>query len=108
MFALFGPRMNNISTAELQARLEKGEKPIIIDVREPWEYAEGHVPGSILKPVGQIRSWSNQLKKDDEIILICRTASRSAMAYQYLAALGFTNLRNVAGGIVTWRGAVAR
>lgn len=100
--------MNNISTAELQARLEKGEKPIIIDVREPWEFAEGHVPGSVLKPVGQIRSWANQLKKNDEILLICRTASRSAMAYQYLTSMGFTNLKNVSGGIVTWRGAVAR
>lgn len=104
----FGPRMNNISTAELQARLEKGEKPLVIDVREPWEYAEGHVPGSVLKPLGQIRSWAAELNKTDEVILICRTASRSAMAYQYLSSMGFTNLKNVSGGIITWRGQVAR
>lgn len=104
----FGPRMNNISTAELQDRLEKGEKPLIIDVREPWEFAEGHVPGSVLKPVGQIRSWAAQLNKQDEILLICRTASRSAMAYQYLNSMGFTNLKNVSGGIITWRGKVTR
>ncbi len=107
MFA-FGPRMNNVSTAELQARLENGEKPIIIDVREPWEYAEGHVPGSVLKPLGNIRSWANEFNKKDEILLICRTASRSSMAYQYLQAMGFTNVKNVSGGIITWRGAVER
>jgi len=104
----FGPKMNNITTAELQARLERGEKPIIVDVREPWEYAEGHVPGSVLKPLGNIRAWAGELNKNDEILLICRTASRSAMAYQYLTAQGFRNVKNVAGGIITWRGAVAR
>lgn len=104
----FGPKMNTISTADLQARLEKGEKVTVVDVREPWEYAEGHVPGSVLKPLGQIRTWANELKKDDEILLICRTASRSAMAYQYLNSMGFTNLKNVSGGIITWRGTVER
>ena len=104
----FGPKMASISTAELQGRLEKGEKLTVIDVREPWEYAEGHVPGAVLKPLGQIRSWANELKKEDEILLICRTASRSAMAYQFLNRLGFQNVKNVTGGMVTWRGSVAR
>lgn len=103
----FGPKINSISTTELQERLEKGEKLTIIDVREPWEYAEGHVPGAILKPLGEIRTWANQLPKQDEILLICRTASRSAMAYQFLSRMGFTNLKNVAGGMVAWRGKVA-
>lgn len=104
----FGPKLNNVSTAELQSRLEKGEKPTIIDVREPWEYQEGHVPGSLLKPLGQIRAWASEFDKKKEILLICRTASRSAVAYQYLAAQGFTNVKNVSGGIITWRGTVAR
>lgn len=104
----FGPRMNTISAAELQARLERGEKPLIIDVRDPWEYAEGHVPGSVLKPLSQIRSWAAELDKSDEILLICRTSNRSAMAYRYLSALGFKNLKTVAGGMVSWRGKVER
>lgn len=108
MFGLFGPKMNTISTAELQSRLEAGEKLTIIDVREDWEYAEGHVPGSVLKPLGQIRTWANLLDKNKELLLICRTASRSAMAYQFLNSAGFTNLKNVTGGMVTWRGAVER
>nr|PZN72681.1 MAG: rhodanese-like domain-containing protein [Bacillota bacterium] len=104
----FGPRIESITTAELQARLERGERPKIIDVREPWEYAEGHIPGAILKPLGQIRSWAQELDKNEELLLICRTASRSAAACQYLTRLGFTNVKNVAGGMVAWRGAVAR
>lgn len=104
----FGPKMNAISAKELQERLEKGEKLTIIDVREPWEFAEGHVPGAVLKPLGDIRTWANQLRKDDEILLICRTASRSAMAYQFLSRMGFANVKNVSGGMVTWRGKVAR
>jgi len=104
----FGPRIESITAAELQARLERGERPKIIDVREPWEYAEGHVPGAILKPLGQIRTWAQELKKDEEILVICRTASRSAQACQFLKRLGFTNVKNVAGGMVTWRGQVAR
>ncbi|WP_374713429.1 rhodanese-like domain-containing protein [Symbiobacterium terraclitae] len=104
----FRPKMASITTAELQARLERGEKPTIIDVREPWEYAEGHVPGAVLKPLGQIRTWAAELNRDDEILVICRTASRSAMACQYLTRLGFTNVKNVEGGMVAWRGKVAR
>ncbi|MBY6275036.1 rhodanese-like domain-containing protein [Symbiobacterium thermophilum] len=104
----FGPRIESITTAELQARLERGERPKIIDVREPWEYAEGHVPGAVLKPLGQIRTWARELDRNEEILLICRTASRSAVAYQFLKRLGFTNVKNVAGGMVTWRGEVAR
>lgn len=104
---LFGAkRVVNITPPELQQRLEKGEKPQIIDVREPWEYKEGHIPGSILRPLGQIRIWSKELNQDDEIVLLCRTGARSETAFQYLQAAGFKNLKNVRGGIVDWRGPV--
>lgn len=108
MFAFGAPRMVNISTADLQQRLAAGENPLVIDVREDWEYEEGHVPGSVLKPLGYIRQWAQELDKNEEILLICRTASRSAAAYQYLKSLGFSNLKNVSGGIITWRGPIER
>jgi len=104
----FGPKIASITTAELQDRLERGEKLTIIDVREPWEYAEGHVPGAVLKPLGQIQTWAAELSKNDEVLLICRTASRSAMACQFLTRMGFTHVKNVEGGMVAWRGKVAR
>lgn len=104
----FATRMVNVTTNELQERLKKGEKPTIIDVREPWEYAEGHVPGSVLKPVGQIYSWIKEYDKAAEIYLICRTASRSAAACRFMQAQGFKNVRNVSGGIISWRGPIER
>jgi len=104
----FGPKMATINARELQARLEQGEKPLIVDVREDWEYREGHIPGSVLKPLMQIRNWMKDLPKDQEVVLVCRSGARSAQAYQFLAAQGFTNLKNMTGGMVTWRGAVAR
>ncbi|HEY8346660.1 MAG TPA: rhodanese-like domain-containing protein [Symbiobacteriaceae bacterium] len=108
MFGFLRPRVQNITTAELEQRLKSGEKLTIIDVREPWEYAEGHIPGSLLRPLGQIQNWAQEFQKDQPLILICRSGGRSAQAYQYLAAQGFTNLKNVDGGIVAWRGPVER
>lgn len=108
MFGLFGPRIPSITTSELKTRLENGEKPLIIDVREPWEYQEGHVPGAVLRPVGNIRTWVNEFDKNKEILVICRTASRSSVACQFLTRSGFTNVKNVAGGIITWQGRVER
>jgi rhodanese-related sulfurtransferase len=107
MFA-FGTRMVNVTTSELQVRLGKGEKFTVIDVREPWEYAEGHIPRSVLRPLGQIHTWAAEFDKDQEVFLICRTGARSGQAYQFLQALGYRNVRNVGGGIITWRGAVER
>lgn len=107
MFA-FGARMASVSTGDLQVRLEKGEKLTVIDVREGWEYGEGHVPGSLHRPLGQIQRWASELDKHAEVFLICRTGARSGSAYQYLQSLGFKNVKNVSGGIITWRGAVER
>lgn len=104
----FGPKINTVTTAELEDRLKKGDKLTIIDVREPWEYAEGHIPGSVLKPLGQIRAWAAEFDKNTELHLFCRSASRSAQAYQFLNAMGFKNLKNVGGGMIAWRGPVER
>ncbi|HWI51348.1 MAG TPA: rhodanese-like domain-containing protein [Symbiobacteriaceae bacterium] len=104
----FGPRVTSVTPAELESQVAEGKKLTIIDVREPWEYAEGHIPGSQLRPLGQIRDWVSQFDKQAEIHLICRTASRSAQAYRFMETMGFKNLRNVSGGMVAWRGPVAR
>ena len=108
MFLFGGARMENITPADLQKRVENKEKLTIVDVREPWEYQEGHLPGSRLLPLGQIRTWAGELPKNEEIIVYCRTAARSASAYKYLQAQGFTKVKNMSGGIIAWRGAVQR
>ena len=108
MFIFGRPKMAAATPAELQERLASGDKVTVIDVRDDWEYREGHIPGSLHRPLGQISTWASEFQKDQEIYLICRSGARSASAYQYLASQGFTNLKNVTGGIIAWRGPVER
>lgn len=108
MFNFGAPRMADIAPTDLQKRLETGEKLRVIDVRDPWEYAEGHIPGSVLRPLGQIRTWADEFPKDEEIVVYCRSASRSAMAWKYLQSAGYKQVKNMSGGIITWRGQVER
>lgn len=73
------------------------KKRIIIDSREPYEYESGHVEGAINIPPMELMSGSSKLKdvdKDTELILYCRTGSRSNVSIQILRQQGFTNLVN--------------
>lgn len=70
---------------------------VIIDVREPFEFATGHVKGAINIPPAKLMAGAKKLQdvpKDTEIILYCRTGSRSAVAANILQSLGYTNLVN--------------
>lgn len=103
---LFAP-VEQISTEELQRSLNNKEACIVLDVREPDEYAAGHVPGAMLIPLGELRQRMSELPKDQTIYAICQTGARSAMAVKLLNAQGFT-AKNVAGGIVSWKGRLER
>jgi rhodanese-related sulfurtransferase len=76
--------------------------PKLIDVREPWEYQIAHVEGSQLLPLGQIYEWGATLDKNASYVLMCHHGSRSAMACQVLASMGFKKLSNLQGGIESW------
>jgi len=92
-----------ITVEEMKARLGAGERFRLIDVREPSEYSTAKIAGSELKPLGQIVNWASELKdKDEEIVLHCHHGMRSDRACQYLAAQGFTNVKNLIGGIDEW------
>lgn len=70
---------------------------IIIDVREPYEFMMGHVKGAINIPPSKIMAGAEKLKevpKDTELIVYCRTGSRSAVSMNFLHNLGFTNVKN--------------
>ncbi len=96
--------MQTITVTELKARLDKGETPIIIDVREPYEYAEFNI-GAKLIPLGNIQSQINELEEfaDQEIIVHCRSGARSAAATDYLSKQGFSNVKNLSGGMLEWQ-----
>ncbi|PWW06493.1 rhodanese-related sulfurtransferase [Paenibacillus cellulosilyticus] len=96
-----------ISTDELLSRLEQGEKLYLIDVREPDEWADGHVAEAISIPLSQLQARVGELASNGEepFILMCRSGNRSSRACDYLAALGY-EVVNVAGGMLNWNGKV--
>ncbi len=91
-----------ITVVELKKRLDNGEQLTIVDVREPFEYAIAHIPGTLLIPLGQVAERARELNPDEEIILHCKVGKRSAEALGILKAKGFKNLKNVVGGILAW------
>ena len=74
----------------------------LIDVREPDEYAAGHIPGITLIPMGEVAARLAELPRDKEIIVTCRTGNRSGQVADLLREQGFTNVHNLSGGIVAW------
>lgn len=96
--------MVSISVNDLLERVQSGEKPLIIDVREQAEWDAGHIEGARLMPLATVEKQiaSAGIDKGREIILICRSGNRSAQAYKVLQKLGYTNLVNVSGGMNEW------
>lgn len=91
-----------ITVVELKARIDRGEKLTIVDVREPYEYAIARIPGTKLIPLGQVSERASELNPEEEIILHCRSGKRSADALNILKAKGFRRLKNVIGGTLAW------
>jgi rhodanese-related sulfurtransferase len=77
----------------------------ILDVREPSEWDEIHVPGSTLIPLGQLESSLNQVPKDQKVVVICRSGNRSQTGRDILTSAGFENVTSVSGGIRAWQSA---
>lgn len=95
--------MKEITAQQLEKLLKEDKEIKVIDVREPFEVKFGKVPGAINIPLEQLVSNLDQLEKDKEYILICRSGSRSGMVGQYLAAHGY-KMVNVMDGMLGWRG----
>jgi rhodanese-related sulfurtransferase len=94
-----------ITNDEVKQRLEAGEKLHLIDVREPHENAEFNI-GGILLPLGKVQTM--QLEdieelKDEELIIYCRSGNRSGQAALILQTMGFTNVKNLTGGMLGWQ-----
>ncbi len=101
------PPVSEISSDELYERLDSEEAPsLLIDVRTPQEYSSphGHIKGSKLLPLGELMYNMDALEnyKDEEIVVICHSGSRSMMAAQLLAQAGYKDLRNLIGGMMMW------
>lgn len=97
--------MENITVNELKSRLDAGEKLNIIDVREPEEYKEYNIGGKLI-PLGKIMTMqTDELEdyKDEELIIHCRSGKRSAQACLFLETMGYSNCKNLEGGILAWQ-----
>ncbi len=87
-----------------QGAAMQSQGALLIDVREPDEYVQGHAPGSTLIPLGQLEKRLSELaaNKNKPIALICRSGNRSSMALKLLEKAGFTGAVNVLGGMSAW------
>ncbi len=91
-----------ITPQELKTRLDRGERIVIVDVREPHEWDIAHIEGARLMPLGSLAERVHELDSADEIVLHCKTGVRSARALEFLRGIGFRKLKNLKGGINAW------
>ncbi|MGO8670378.1 MAG: molybdopterin-synthase adenylyltransferase MoeB [Capsulimonadaceae bacterium] len=91
-----------ITAAELKEKMDRGDEFVLVDVREPHEYAIAKIPGSRLIPLATVVARAHELDTADEIVLHCKMGGRSAKALNQLKQLGFRKLRNLTGGITAW------
>lgn len=97
--------MTNITAEELKARLDAGETVNLVDVREPDERAAFNIGGHFI-PLGKIQTMQTEELdelKNEEVILYCRSGNRSGQACLILQAIGFTDVKNLVGGMLDWQ-----
>ena len=91
--------INPAKTNEIRTR----DDVVILDVREDWEYAEGHVPGAVWIPLGELPTRLNDIPKDKTVVAVCRSGNRSSQATSFLRGQGFDNVHNMTGGMNDWQ-----
>src|SRR5687767_11799800 len=91
-----------ITPVELKKKIDAGETPFVLDVREPNEYQINRIAGSTLIPLGELPRRYQELPRDREIVTQCKMGGRSAKAMEFLKSVGFSNVKNLRGGILEW------
>ncbi len=94
--------LEEISPAKLKQRLDRGEHPVILDVREPGEVAIAPYPGSLHIPIGEISGRLAELDPEAETVVVCHHGIRSTQVAMYLAHTGFARVLNLSGGADGW------
>ncbi|WXT99796.1 MAG: Sulfurtransferase [Catillopecten margaritatus gill symbiont] len=93
--------MKDFTATELDAYL-KDNQPLLLDVREQWEWDKCHFENSKLLPMGQIMANIDSLDKSEEIVIICHHGIRSMQVARYFDSIGFEKVINLRGGIDAW------
>lgn len=99
--------MHTLSAVQLQQWLHSDKpRPVLLDVREPWEVNICHIDGSINIPMQQIPERLQELDDETDIVCICHHGMRSAQVAMFLERHGFTRLHNLTGGVAAWAASV--
>ena len=96
--------MKNLNPTELAAWLAdpKREKPILLDVREPWEFERARIEGSLHVPMREIPGRLGEIDADREVVAICHHGGRSMQVAMFLEKNGFSRVHNLVGGVDGW------
>ncbi|MCB9230448.1 MAG: rhodanese-like domain-containing protein [Bacteroidia bacterium] len=96
--------MADITVKELKERMDQGTAPKIIDVRETWEYQKDHIEAENI-PMGIVPAKLPDLEpyRNEELVVTCRSGGRSGQITFFLTGQGFTNVRNLQGGMLAWK-----
>ena len=96
--------MKQISAPDLAAWLADAgrAKPLLLDVREPWEFEKARIEGAELMPMREIPSRVEELDRDKDVVAICHHGGRSQQAAMFLEKAGFTRIHNLVGGVDAW------
>ncbi len=90
-----------ITTAQAVEKLDQGA--FILDVRQPEEWVQFHIPGATLIPLGDLPTRLSEIPKDREIVVVCRTGHRSVQGRDILRKAGYTRVTSMAGGVTKWQ-----
>ena len=85
------------------AAVKELDNVLVLDVREQWEYDEGHIPGVTLIPMGEVADRLSEIPTDKEVIVTCRSGNRSGQITDFLRQQGYDNVHNMSGGILAWQ-----
>lgn len=86
--------------------LSLGHEVVFCDVREPEEFAQGHIPSALWIPLGELASRFAEIPRDQEVIMVCHSGRRSHRACEFLISQGYTQTINLLGGMLQWTGEV--
>lgn len=98
----FGKPISTVNPEELNAKLNNGRRPLVLDVRQPEEYRRGHIAGAKLIPLDELSTRMKELPQNREIVCVCLSGNRSSSATRLLVKSGF-HASNMQGGMLSWR-----
>jgi rhodanese-related sulfurtransferase len=98
--------LRELNDSEFATEIKSDKKQLVVDVREPSEVAAGYIAGAMNIPLGQLSNRLNEIPKDKEVLLYCRSGNRSKQAAQILFDHGYQNVSHLKGGILSWTGAL--